>query len=241
MKLKEIKEHFHVTPHNESGEYLLYKEGLYSGTIIYDAKKETVTIKNPVYADVVVMPKHCAICDLFSAIDYIKKSLPFPLSCYNPTYRKGWFIESCIHHYLTNIGFVQCTGGFYKNTVYKLTNANACGFDGNLTFIISTADMFSDNVNGNITMHISNNKSLSFNFDDLDEAIKSINGMMKMAFASSMTYMVEKSKMIADKEINLDGVELVENDPNNPFNTYTAEVKQQTIEFLENMLAELKK
>lgn len=249
MKLKNIKEHFHVTPYNDKGEYLLYKNGLYSGTIIYDAKKETVDLKSPItykdedgeeYNRMWQLNKGSKIDVLFEYIEEMDKSLPFPLSCYNPTYRKGWFIESCIHHYLTNIGFEQCMEGFYKNTVYKLTNANACGFDGNLTFIISTPVVFSDDVNGNITMYISHKKSLSFNFNDLDSAIKTINGMMKLAFASSMVYMVKKSKMIMDNEINLDGVELHEKDTNNPFNTYVTEVKQQTIEFLENMLAELK-
>ena len=250
MKLKEIKEYFNVTPYNEKGEYLLFKDTLYSGTIIYDAKKETVTLKSPLtYTDesgvehnyTWGLGKGCKIEHLFEYIEDLKKTLPFPLNNYNPTYRKGWFIESCIHHHLTSMGFVQSIGGAYNNTVYKLTNTNACGFDGNLTFIISTGDMFSDEVNGNITMYISHNKSLSYNFNDLDSAIKSINGMMKMAFASSMVYMVEKSKIVADKEINLDGVELHEQDPNNPFTTYTEEVKQQTIEFLESMLAELKK
>lgn len=250
MKLKEIKERFYVTPYNEKGEYLLYKEGLYSGTIVYDSKKETVELKSPlsytddegvVYNYTYHLDKGCEVRHLLEDIEKLKKTLPFPLDCYNPTYRKGWFIESCIHHYLTSIGFVQSMEGFYKNTVYKLTNANAYGFDGNLTFIISTGDTFSDNANGNIEMHISHDKSLSFNFNDLDGAIKAINGMMKLAFASSMVYMVEKSKMIADKEINLDGVELYEKDSNNPFNIYTSKVKQQAIEFLENMLADLKK
>ena len=82
---------------------------------------------------------------------------------------------------------------------------------------------------------------MNFHYTSLDDAIKSINGMLKLAFASSMAFMVEKSKIIADKEISLDGVELREQDANNPFVTYTSEVKQQTIELLENMLAELKK
>ena len=249
MKLKDIKEHFSVTPYNEKGEYLLYKNTCYSGTIIYDAKKETVELKSPLtYTDdegvvhnyTYHLGKGCEVRHLLEDIENLKKTLPFPLDCYNPTYRKSWFVDSCLYHYFTNMGFVHCQGA-YKNTVFKLTNTNSCGFSGDVTFIITPDDMFADEVSGTISMYLSSSKSMDFHYTSLDDAIKSINGMLKLAFASSMVFMVEKSKMFADKEISLDGVELREQDANNPFVTYTSEVKQQTIELLESMLADLKK
>lgn len=239
MKLKDIKQHFSVFSH-DNGTYLLFKNSSYTGTITYNAKTETVALKSPVYADEVIMPKHCTIDNLFDAIEYIKKALPFPLECYNPTFRESWRIETCLYHYLTNIGFVHSPGG-YGNNVYKLTNSNAFGVNCDITIIITANNtLSSDDIGGNISMYLSPTKSLSYEFTNLDSAIKTINGLMMTALSVSMSTMVQWSESFLNREINLDNVELKEIDKNMPFNVYTTKMKEHTINMLEEILSQLK-
>ena len=240
MKLKDIKQHFSVNPH-DNGTYLLFDRGNYTGTITYNAKTETVVLKSPVYADEVILPKHCTVDNLFDAIKYIKKALPFPLECYNPCFRESWRIETCLYHYLTNIGFVHSPGG-YGNNVYKLTNNNSFGVNCDITIIITTDNTLSTNdTGGNISMYLSPRKSISYEFTNLDSAIKTINGLMMAALSVSMSTMVKWSESFLDKEINLDNVEIKEIDKNMPFKVYTDKIKDHTINMLEEILAQLKK
>lgn len=238
MKLKDIKAHFSVMA-RDNGEYLLFNGGEYTGTIRYDSKKECVFLKSPIYADEIIMPKSCGIDSLFSAIEYIKKSLPFPLDCYNPTYRKGWFVSCCIHHYLTNIGFVQTPGG-YRNTIYKLTNKNNFGVNCDIALIIANDEQSNAEINGSVTMYLSATKSLRYEFNSLDDAIKTINGLMTVALGVSMSFMIQCSEKFTNKEINLDGVILEFHKAETPLAVYTSEIKQQTIDMLESILAQLK-
>lgn len=264
MKLKDIKECFHVTEHD--GFYLLfdkenntskYLNRKYYGKIKYDSKKEIVTLVEDVpeiipeeylddygitipsrtYYKEHIIHKGCSVDSLKRTIDEYIKTLPYPSCFYNPQFRKNVFIELCVNDYLTKLGFISING-YSGSQTFVLRGYNP--FKKDADYITLTFKVDNDTTNGKVSMINNTFNWMEVPFTNLDEAIGAINSLVKPVLLSSVALSINKLEEISDNLSNLNGAEDNVIDAKSA-KVYVSDAKEKVIKILEDTLSKLKK
>ena len=242
MKLRDIKEHFHVTEHD--GFYLLFDKEIntskylnrkYYGKIKYDSKDIT-TILFMDNGGTLSFYKDTPI-DMFvkNIINYAD-SLPYPSCFYNPQFRKNVFIELCVNDYLKKLGFISING-YSGSQTFVLRGYNP--FKKDSDYITLTFKVNDDTTNGRVSMINNTFNWMEVPFTNLDEAIGAINSLIKPVLLSSVALSIDKLENISDNLSNLDSAEDNVIDAKSA-KVYVSDAKEKVIKVLEDTLSKLK-
>ena len=175
------------------------------------------------------------IQSLIAAMEKYNATLPFDAELYDPTYRKHYLIECCLHDYLKSLGIIMDTG--IRN--YGTYNLSDC-YGQNLCTLIYKVD--EDTTKGVLTRIIpSENQNLmryvEAPFNDLDSAIAAVNTMLATHCATINAQMINVLNTLTNSRSSLllnktfDVGKLTE---------YTEDAKAKMIEEMEKQLALLK-
>lgn len=171
---------------------------------------------------------------LIAAMDKYNATLPFDAELYDPTYRKHYFIECCLHDYLKSLGFIMNT-----DSIYDLYTLSDC-YGQNLCTLIYKVE--EDTTKGVLTRPILTEnqgqiKYVEAPFNDLDSAIAAVNIMLATHCATINAQMINvlntltnsRSSLLLNKTFDV-----------GTLTEYTEDAKAKMIEEMEKQLTLLK-
>lgn len=171
---------------------------------------------------------------LIAAMDKYNATLPFDAELYDPTYRKHYLIECCLHDYLKSLGFIMSTGR--NHGIYTLSD---CYGQSLCTLIYKVEE---DTTKGVLTRIIPTEnesvmKYVEAPFYDLDSAIAAVNTMLATHCATINAQMINvlntltnsRSSLLLNKTFDV-----------GTFTEYTEDAKAKMIQEMEKQLTLLK-
>lgn len=213
-----------------AGGYCLYDKtqkgiqtnSMYIGYFVLTSDNKKYMFNGKVYSD---------IPSLVSGFNAYNETLPFNHEFYNPIYRVNYFIELCIHEYLTKIG-MQCVRENLSDTYVKkdMYGQDICKI---------MVDVEEDTTRGKITRNIINAQTWTeIEFNDLTSAIAACNTLISTSCISVCSSIMDMlSNMTTDRTneaINKVSLDL------NSLNVYVEDERKKIIEVLEKELKKLK-